>query len=392
MRKMEKEILACIKREHFKYLQSGQISKYIFPMERKKAHKEGIPHLIVRIFLIAQSPSNDIFFLVQRRGENKKAYPGYFTDTASGHIIYNENLDLECIKKNAFRELEEEFGINENDVKKLHFYDFKIEKDQFTPEIAYLFIGNIDYDTKFKPNPNELMIKESKFYSRSQLRDIVENEKAVDYSKEIWMELLNSDLQSYLNGHKDDMKSKAKTALFIGRFQPFHLGHLYVILEIFKQCEYLKIAIGSSQIDHTYDNPFTKNERKKFIERTLISEGIDKNVFTTYYIPDIFNANKWVNHVVSIVGDFDIVYGSDWVRELFNKKGYEVVDKIRIYKDKYKYGGENIRDLISKGNNEWKTLVPQEVITFMKEFNGIERIQKLYQNEEENEFKRDFKD
>ena len=37
---MEKEILACIKEINLKYLESGQISKVVFPLERQEAHKK----------------------------------------------------------------------------------------------------------------------------------------------------------------------------------------------------------------------------------------------------------------------------------------------------------------------------------------------------------------
>ena len=61
---MEEEILACIKEENIKFLESGQISKYVFPIPRKEAHLKKIPHLIVRVFIIAITPNGEIRYLV----------------------------------------------------------------------------------------------------------------------------------------------------------------------------------------------------------------------------------------------------------------------------------------------------------------------------------------
>jgi nicotinamide-nucleotide adenylyltransferase len=93
-------------------------------------------------------------------------------------------------------------------------------------------------------------------------------------------------------------------------------------------------------------------------------------------IPDIFNAKKWVDHVVSIVGDFDIVYSnSDWVRTLFQNKGYRVGKKLTIFKNKY--NATNVRKLITKENQNWKSLVPNEVVSLINQYDGIERIKSL---------------
>ena len=55
---MEQEIIACINNSDIKYLHSGQISKYIFPSERKLAHEKKISHLIIRFFVISFSKEN----------------------------------------------------------------------------------------------------------------------------------------------------------------------------------------------------------------------------------------------------------------------------------------------------------------------------------------------
>ena len=118
---MDKELLACIDDNDIKFLQTGQISKYIFPLERNQAHKKKVSHIIVRLFILAITPDNNILYLVQKRGQNKEGYPNHYTDSASGHVLYHKNLNLTLIKENAIRELEEEFGISSKSVKKLIF-------------------------------------------------------------------------------------------------------------------------------------------------------------------------------------------------------------------------------------------------------------------------------
>ena len=139
----------------------------------------------------------------------------------------------------------------------------------------------------------------------------------------------------------------------------------------------VKIGIGSSQFSNTKNDPFTNVERRRFIEAALKKRNIPNSNYDIYDIPDIFNAKRWVDHVVTIVGDFDIVYSnSDWVRELFQNKGYVVGKKLGIFKKKY--NASNVRKLISREKKDWKNLVPNEVVNLIKEINGIQRIQSLY--------------
>ena len=55
---MNMEVIACISDENIKFLHSGQIEKYVFPMYREEAHKKGISHLIIRLFVITITPKN----------------------------------------------------------------------------------------------------------------------------------------------------------------------------------------------------------------------------------------------------------------------------------------------------------------------------------------------
>ncbi|MEM1589096.1 MAG: adenylyltransferase/cytidyltransferase family protein, partial [Candidatus Bathyarchaeia archaeon] len=48
-----------------------------------------------------------------------------------------------------------------------------------------------------------------------------------------------------------------KRGLFVGRFQPFHKGHLQAVKEILDEVDELVIVVGSAQYSHRIDNPFT---------------------------------------------------------------------------------------------------------------------------------------
>lgn len=379
---MKKEILACIDNENIKFLHSGQISKYVFPMERKVAHEKKISHLIVRFFVLTINSQKEILYLVQKRGKNKRSYPEYFTDSASGHVNFKNNLNLAGIKQNALRELEEEFGISQMSVKTIKFHELNVEEDNQTTEIAYIFFGLVDPDVKLIPDPKELDAKQSKFYKKAALYKILSESKTIDYSKSIWSKLLISDINALFITSTKKSKLKNDTALFIGRFQPLHHGHVHVIKTILKTHGKIIIGIGSSQLSNIKNDPFTSTERKQFIEAMLKKRNIEPKRYEIVEIPDVFDAKKWVNHVVSIVGEFNIVFSnSDWVRNLFLNNGYVLGKKVEIFKKKY--NSTNVRKFISKSDKKWTALVPKEVVVLINDFKGIERIKKLYKAEQD---------
>ncbi|RLF01945.1 MAG: nicotinamide-nucleotide adenylyltransferase, partial [Thermoprotei archaeon] len=55
--------------------------------------------------------------------------------------------------------------------------------------------------------------------------------------------------------------------LFVGRFQPFHLGHLKALRWILEREDEVIICIGSAQYSHSLRNPFTVGERVEMIWR-----------------------------------------------------------------------------------------------------------------------------
>jgi nicotinamide-nucleotide adenylyltransferase len=162
-------------------------------------------------------------------------------------------------------------------------------------------------------------------------------------------------------------------ALFIGRFQPFHKGHLMLIQNIINQYDELIIGIGSSQYSNTVDNPFSEDERKKMIEESL--DKTDINNYKIASIPDIHDPPRWVSHVLSIVVDFDVVISNNsFTKHLFSKKGYVV--KGTPYFNKDKYSGKEIRRRMIN-DEEWEDLVSVAVAKIIKDIGGIQRLKEL---------------
>lgn len=91
-------------------------------------------------------------------------------------------------------------------------------------------------------------------------------------------------------------------AVFIGRFQPFHIGHLFVFQEALKSAEHLIVLVGSADEARCLRNPFTFAERQAMIRQSLPSEITDR--VTLLPLPDyLYDDEGWVHKVTELVED-----------------------------------------------------------------------------------------
>ena len=169
------------------------------------------------------------------------------------------------------------------------------------------------------------------------------------------------------------MKSKDTNALILGRFQPFHKGHLEVIRSIAKKWESVTIGIGSAQFSHTGENPFTAGERYLMISNALRDDGIAN--CSILPIVDVNRYGVWVAHVVSLVPPFKAVYTNNALtRRLFSEAGYEV--RASPLFNREIFSGTEIRRRIIAGER-WKHLVPKATAKVIAEVDGIQRMREL---------------
>lgn len=166
-----------------------------------------------------------------------------------------------------------------------------------------------------------------------------------------------------------------RRALFVGRFQPFHHGHLYAVRSILEEADELVIIVGSAQMSHELDNPFTAGERIEMTRRALDAAGIDRRRYMLIPIPDAPAHRVWVSQVESQTPKFDIVFTNQpLTRRLLRETGYPVRD-IEMYK-REQYEATEIRRRILAGE-DWKAIVPDEVHRYLKEIDGDGRIRDL---------------
>jgi len=161
--------------------------------------------------------------------------------------------------------------------------------------------------------------------------------------------------------------------LMMGRFQPFHLGHLDLVKQILEQCDEVIIAITSSQFNYLEKDPFTAGERIEMIHESLKESCIDLSRCFIVAIENQFNVATWSSFLKSALPHFDKVYsGNDYVKMLLADSSIDVIPP--KFLDRSQYNATHIRQMIISDDN-WQILVPREVAKFLQKINGKKRLE-----------------
>ena len=149
--------------------------------------------------------------------------------------------------------------------------------------------------------------------------------------------------------------------LLIGRFQPFHLGHLEALQFALSIVDKLWVGLGSSNKSIEKNNPFSAEERKEMILSSI--DDSMKNKITIYFIPDVDNHVKWIEKIDTIVPKFDIVFSNDPLTDhLYSKRTVQVISIPFLNRDTL--SGTNIRNSILN-DQKWKNFVPEGTKNFL---------------------------
>ncbi len=158
----------------------------------------------------------------------------------------------------------------------------------------------------------------------------------------------------------------------MGRFQPFHLGHLNLVKQILKDYDEVIIAITSSQFNYLEKDPFTAGERVEMITQSLKDEKINMSKCFIIPLENQFNVATWASYLKSSLPKFDkVITGNKYVQMLLRDSDIEVAEPKFFEREKYK--ASKIRHMIAK-DNAWENFVPKAVARIIKEINGVNRL------------------
>lgn len=163
--------------------------------------------------------------------------------------------------------------------------------------------------------------------------------------------------------------------LLIGRFQPFHLGHLGVVRAIraARPDAPLLLAIGSAEQSYTWKNPFTAGERLEMATRALREAGVEG--VECVPVADIDRHALWVRYLEALLPPFDRVYTNNPLTHLlFERAGYDVERPRPI--ERRRFEGANVREHLARDRG-WRPLVPPAVGRYLSTIGGPARLKLL---------------
>ncbi len=327
--------LACFNLDDLPFFHTGDVKNCVVPDSINEFDESNYGRIRFHLFLTIKGMD---LYLFQKTDHTESSF--------STLIEYSAPFTYEYMELHTLTKFAEKFLIPIVDIRFLKME--YVTNDRSASELHYYLLGLVDENQAEMVKTNFDLV--TKYEIHSQLE-----------KDSIWVEVVQEKDKIYHN-----LQPEKKTGLIIGRFQPVHLGHLYLFKKALEKVDCLIIGIGSSQTFDEPKNPFTYEERKKMIETALLEENIPASRFKIYPIPDKFNFAKWIKSIFEIVEEFDVLFTNNlWIGRLLQQKG-----KSLEYGLKYnfkQYNGTFIRTLLKNGDPVWKTLVPSSIIPFIEE-------------------------
>ena len=165
------------------------------------------------------------------------------------------------------------------------------------------------------------------------------------------------------------------TGLYVGRFQPFHVGHLEAVKHILGEVDDLIILVGSAQHSHTVENPFTAGERTTMVRLALKEARVDPSRYAVTPLPDAEFHKVWVAHLLSQTPEFQVAYTNEPLTGRLLREAGVRVERVPFFHREL-YSSTEVRKRMLNGS-DWAELLPASVATYLKKIDGINRIREI---------------
>lgn len=181
-----------------------------------------------------------------------------------------------------------------------------------------------------------------------------------------------------------------KKGIILGRFQPFHKGHLEYLLAAYDKVDNLIVGIVTPGDEPTEyepqdasrfgdeNNPFSYVERVQMIDKALEEIGMLPDFINYAHFQPKF-IDKWYAQVPKDAVYFLTTGQDEASAEAEEKKAEEMrarglhVVQLEVPMQDEQYSAQDIRERI-KNENVWEHLVPRAVADFIKEIRTTYRV------------------
>lgn len=163
--------------------------------------------------------------------------------------------------------------------------------------------------------------------------------------------------------------------VLVGRFQPFHLGHLEAVGFALARVRMLWLGIGSSNRRPDADNPFTAAERERMIAASLPPHMAGR--IRAYRIPDFGDHRLWAEHIDRTVPPYGCIFTNDGATAAaYGPRGARAVPVPHVRRESL--SGTNVRRLIREGGERaCAPLVPAGTLSVLESVGAAARLRSL---------------
>ena len=166
------------------------------------------------------------------------------------------------------------------------------------------------------------------------------------------------------------------TIAYIGRFQPFHNGHLSTLLRGLQLAKQVVVVLGSANKPSTLKNPWNASDRQEMIRSSIPNDIYPERVKFVRADDYPGDDSGWTNQIRSLI----IPHTSNGKFELIGSNKDESTYYFKFFPDIYLHqplklllSGTEIRKYYFNGASDWETMVPGGSQKFLLDFKNTEQ-------------------